>query len=662
MLFKIILKNFKSNIKNYLLFFISEMITTGLLLALLIIRESCISGIQDEATRYLTNAQFVIACVAMMTIAVMLMFFSVRYYMKVRSRDYAMFLTLGIRKNLFYQIVVIEYFVGWLIAIAFGLLLGQVVAIGTQEIFKKIDNTFVIYRQVNIELYGLVTLISLCVVLLSFAAMLASLQGQDMSLALNAEEMKEPRPKSEKWYLIVIIGIALYIFGCYRLIYMTSPELHIAMAVISWIAAGMIILGAGTGPLLEKIKSYERLYYRKILQINQYYHRYINNTFFVSMMFIVHFLIIGYMACAITEELPLRDDKSRYPYDYVWFGQESDERAMGEMTADEGGEMTSYPMIRITSFTSTEDIGISESTYREITGDTLQLENDEVCYIIESDPEYGEEEISIGDYKMMLSGTHTGKYRDDLTEYASYKKHFAKFYNKYQVKKCVKRQMWGKLAIDDYRENTLVLSDERFVEERAEILEKSDEMNELFLINIPEENQERFSEVLSKYVEEYGVDIFYNGRLHQRILYDINQIIDENFLRRLFIVATQVFIIVSFCVIAGFCVAMKIFSDIPLYKKKYEFLNCMGMREREQRKNLKKEIKNTMVIPLIAAVFFGITYFVSDIKCLDLPVSQQLPFAKNWFVIFVIYLFAQFIFQNILVHLLAGKITMNEAV
>ena len=97
-----------------------------------------------------------------------------------------------------------------------------------------------------------------------------------------------------------------------------------------------------------------------------------------------------------------------------------------------------------------------------------------------------------------------------------------------------------------------------------------------------------------------------------------------------------------------------------VYKKKYEFLDNMGMRQAEQRKGIRKEIKSIQMVPLIVGLFLGITYMLCEIKNLNMPVSENISFIKYWGTIVAVYLFAQFLFHNILAYMMVRKIKVKR--
>lgn len=657
MLTKIILKNFRANIKNYLLFFISEMTATALFFSLFALRECLILGIRDEMILYMLDYEFKIASAVMFIITILIMFFSMKYYMKSRIKDYSMFITLGMRKKILYLMILAEYSIGWLFSVCLGLLFGKGLVIGCQAILKSVDVTYEISYSVDLRTYGITVIASLAVMAAAILILLVNLGGRDLSYLLNEEERKEIRPVSRWWLVMIAAGAGLYLYA-FRQFYTTDAG--IMYAVIQWTVSGLLVLCFGVSFALEAVKKMKGIYYRRILQINQYYHRYSSNIIFISMVFIIHFLIMGYMTCSIIDNLPLEKERSPYPYDYVWIGQEKDGEYAEEFAKKETGECYSYPMIRLAAFSGSEHIGISASTYEKITGDSVQLEDDEMCIFVEQTANEGTEILDRHDYELIFQGVHTGKYRDYLYDVVTYSEEFEEFYDQYQIKKIERAAIWGSISMDNYHENTVVLSDERFERERRKIVNEADEPNEIYLLNVPEQRRAQAGEELKRYVEDCGISDEHAG-YEQNVLYDADRILEAGFLRNLFNIISKGFIIAAFCVSGLFIIGMKVFADIPLYRKKYEHLTCMGMRKREERKGIGKELKSMLHVSLAAGLLYGMTYLCVATKLGDMSAGRQAFYIKYWLMIIVLYLLVQFILENILARLLVRKVEWGMA-
>ena len=117
MLRKIILKNFRYNLKNYLLFFLSNTLAVSLTLVFLGLKNNLGEHIEDEATNYIMKSDFFMAVVMLSVVSVVLTVYAVRSYVRVRVRDYSMLMLLGIRKKMFQMIIFAEYGLGWLLSV-----------------------------------------------------------------------------------------------------------------------------------------------------------------------------------------------------------------------------------------------------------------------------------------------------------------------------------------------------------------------------------------------------------------------------------------------------------------------------------------------------------------------------------------------------------------
>ncbi|EOS71589.1 hypothetical protein C818_00392 [Lachnospiraceae bacterium MD308] len=588
----------------------------------------------------------------MLIITTLLMFFSMKYYMKSRVKDYSMFMTFGMRRRLLYLMVLSEYGIGWLCSVCMGLLLGKGLVIGCQEILKSVDVAYEISYSVHAKTYGFTLAASLAVMAAALFILMVHLGQRDLSELLKEEEKKEIRPENRRWLIMAAAGAALYVYA-FRQYYRTDAG--VLYAVIQWMVSGFLILGFGGNFLLDAVKRRQGFYYRRILQINQLYHRYNSNMLFISMVFAVHFLIMGYMACSVIENLPLEKDRSTYPYDYVWLGQEKDEGYVKEFTERAAGKYSSYPIIRLAAFAGSEHVGISESTFEEMTGRSVRVKDDEMYLFIEQTAYDGEEIADRRDYELIFQGVHTGKYRDMLYNVAAGSGEFNEQYSRYRIKKIERETIWGSISADNYHENTVVLSDKRFEEEQKKILDKADEPNEIFLLNAPKRERAQAGEELHRYVENYGIRDEHAG-YEQNVLYDADRILEADFLRNLFNIISKCFIITAFCISGLFIIGMKVFAEIPQYGRKYEHLTCLGMRRKEERRGIGKEIKSLLHISLAAGAAYGLTYLCVTVKLGDMSAVRAAFYMKCWGMFLTVYLAVQFVLENVLAGILVRKV------
>lgn len=135
MLAKVILKNYRSNIKKYIAFFICNIVTIGMLFMFW--------GLFDTFTGpslgiLMTDIQgdYVIICLAFAIITILMLFYSLKNHMKQRARDYSMMLVLGMRKKQFLLLITAEYLLSWVISLMAGLLLGKAFSYGMTAFFR----------------------------------------------------------------------------------------------------------------------------------------------------------------------------------------------------------------------------------------------------------------------------------------------------------------------------------------------------------------------------------------------------------------------------------------------------------------------------------------------------------------------------------------------
>lgn len=104
-MFKVVWKSFKYNRKNFLSFFMSEILSVAVIFMLIYIQEalSQVPGIKTEALQFAYQSELrkqlriIIPCIIL--IMILVTGYSVKAYINTRIRDYKLFQLLGIRKK-----------------------------------------------------------------------------------------------------------------------------------------------------------------------------------------------------------------------------------------------------------------------------------------------------------------------------------------------------------------------------------------------------------------------------------------------------------------------------------------------------------------------------------------------------------------------------------
>lgn len=103
MLHKIIYKNFKSNIRKYILFFVSNIIAVAELFIFWGLNDVVVRAVTEPSIMMGIKSDFMIAVGLITVVTILLMVFSMRYYIKLRAKDYGTFIMLGMKKKMSYM-------------------------------------------------------------------------------------------------------------------------------------------------------------------------------------------------------------------------------------------------------------------------------------------------------------------------------------------------------------------------------------------------------------------------------------------------------------------------------------------------------------------------------------------------------------------------------
>ena len=109
MLHKIIYKNFKSNIRKYILFFVSNIIAVAELFIFWGLNDVVVRAVTEPSIMMGIKSDFMIAVGLITVVTILLMVFSMRYYIKLRAKDYGTFIMLGMKKKMSYMLLFAEY-------------------------------------------------------------------------------------------------------------------------------------------------------------------------------------------------------------------------------------------------------------------------------------------------------------------------------------------------------------------------------------------------------------------------------------------------------------------------------------------------------------------------------------------------------------------------
>ena len=214
MLTKIIYKNFRSNLKNYILFFLSNIVASMELFVFRGLKEIVLQIVKDTETAFLFRIDFTVALGMISVITIMLMAYAMIYYLKSRIRDYGLFIMMGMHKRMVFSLMLIEYVLGWVFSSILGLILGTGILYGIQFLLHKIAPLyFVRIVTANLNIYVYSIKFSIGIMIFTFFAVIVWIENHNLSSLIQAEEKIQKCPQKGYWTIAVIIGIILSVIA-----------------------------------------------------------------------------------------------------------------------------------------------------------------------------------------------------------------------------------------------------------------------------------------------------------------------------------------------------------------------------------------------------------------------------------------------------------------
>ena len=657
MLTKIIIKNFKSNIKNYILFFISNIVSVAELFLFCGLNNIIMRAITEPTIMMGIKNDFMMAVKLVTVISILLMVFSMRYYIKLRAKDYGTFMMLGMKKRVSYCLLFGEYTLGCLGSLITGILIGNVflyiLLYGLNQLYPE---TFVI-TSVDWNVYR--NTIGLClVVMLGIAVILLIwMDGKNLSTLMMKEEIKEKRPMSSKWLLLAMVGAGFIVLAVRQY---NPGTWGYYFSHAYFISGGCFILAFGGGCVIEWLKK-SRYYPQYILKINQFDSKYQSNMLAILMLFVIHFFALSYLGTQISDLLPLDREEKNYPYDVIWMAQNKDSKFSEKVAEKYKGTVCHIPMIRATMFYSQEEIGISESTYKNLTGKSYNLKGKEIVVGIENQDFQKEEKIKDKTSYDLYSWLYIGKFNPDIKAFR-----FSSILQdpkyRYDIKEIHTQSLFGKFTLEEEEEsgeNTVIFSDEYFEKEWEQQSKDNEEVSVLEVFKFPKDTEQAAWKEIKSYIEKNGVEVFQPDIVYppHAICYDKTVFLKEQRLNILFLLSSKIFILLSLLLSGSFIMMIKNLSEISLYVRRYEFLNTMGMKKKEQKQNLRFEVQSVSNIALFVSISMAIVYVLMYVHWNILNGKIiKLTFWKYWgcmagfyvvVQIFIQHLFAMYIYRRV---------------
>lgn len=652
MLTKIIYKNFRSNLKNYILFFLSNIVAIMELFVFYGIRSIIKSSITDKVTAEALKTDFQIAVGIIAVITLMLMFYAMKCYIKLRIKDYSMFLVLGMKKKAVSLLLLFEYCIGCVISLILGIGVGRILLYIIQRLLVKYYPRYIQMHALGYQIYKNVCLASILIMVLVFVILLIWLDGRSLGMLMAEDKKNEKRPISYMWIILAVIGIVLMIVGI--ILYCGSDTQYLY-------AHGGLLMGLilavvfGLALFLNLLKKCKNFYYRHMLDLNQLYSRYLNHMIILVLLIVVHFFSLSYLVVQTAELLPLDQYRSQYPYDVIWITEKDNKGYAKKLASTYNGTVTEVPMIRVSTYYGANHIGISEKTYRKLSkSQALNLKENQIAVRIENS-DAKQEDIKDSAYWEVYSTLYAGKYfgKQDSDTLIDVKENEDIHFN---IQSICTQTIVGKYSTDGWHENIIVFSDEYFNKQWNAISLKNDNASELELFTFPTTRREPVCQKLKQYNQKSSYHKM--GKL-QNNLYITDQYLNGQKMRALFSMSSKIFLIIASILSGFFIMSLKTLTEFPALQKRFEFFKCMGMRENQLKWNTFFEIKILGQIAESVSLVTGFLYVGAFIHKKKLAGGISNVFFKYWIILVVSYILLNEIIQEVFARYILRKLKEN---
>lgn len=612
MLYKVILKNYKSHLKNYIAFFACSVCTVAMLFAFWGIQDTFGEnpGMNDSVYyQYDMLGDYMTAGVLVTVMTVLMMLFSQKNYIKFRLRDYQLLLVLGLRKKKFLQVFGLEYLLNWFASFVLGLLLGQgmfrvmVAALGWAAGMDMGR------RQVGAAVYRNTLLAVLALMVIVFLALMTWMEGKNLGEFVNAPEKNESRPKGKRWLWMAAAGL---VFCLVAAVAFRQGSWGWVWAHPAWIGGGMLLVIPLCAVFLEWFRKKD-YYFRNILRWNFLYSKFLNNMLMVLVLFSVHFTILGYAANQMASRMPVEPDRMAYSYDYVWMGKEKDAAYAEDFSKKYEGSVLQIPMMRVVTATFDEQIGIPESAYQKLGGEKAGLKGQEILVSLQNQTAGEKQALAKSEgsrYRHLMPGKFSEQTYEEFSPH-TVSNNFPQDMT-FEI-----QEVRSENIIGDYTrsiaqigffkgsvtENVLVFSDEYFENAGEKLAADEEEPSALFLFQIPEQNRKEAGAEITAYAGENGIADM-TGCLN---FYDTDQVIEEVKNGKLFALIFVLMAAVDLFLCSLLIYGVKLLSDYGATSRKYDLLSSLGMKKRQRKKSVRTETSGDIWISL------GLSFVIAGI-------------------------------------------------
>lgn len=648
-----LLKNLKENMYNNIFLFIGITFNLTFVYCFLFLKTSILSSdrlwIAFKFDELAGNVN-IFTIVSFLSGIFLTIFLSLPY-IKERIREYGLLLVLGIRKKRLYLLMGMEYSIIWGITLVFGIFAGMTLSMIMYFIlqYTGIYTAEIDWMKIVWSVCLKVVLLSIIYMLSAFLYLMIRLGNKNLS-EFAAETSRPEKLKSmSRSVRTGLYGVFLIIFSLtvrftinYWPVFLKRQLSKNILAFLSCIVGIYLLLTSGMAIMLWCMQKNKKYYVKNMISIYSMRFKVASYRNIIFAVILIYYVALFYVGdnVKIFPGMDKPDYGWRYPYDIVASMKSEEAVSWEKISQEDKMDFYSVPYVDIKSSNGMRYIGIPASEYGKMVSGTVNLKREQIVLCIQHSPSDAQNALEDWEGENNI----TFEIGNEMKVYDI-------------AGKDVNIISIGILVMDGARVDVIVFEDNEY----ADIAGKLRSENVLVLQNVESKNREAVFQKLQEFKTE-NPQISYLTRPGAM---DI-----ENAVER---ISPVIYIFCGiFLVMAGLSMlCFKFFSEIPELESKYKFWSEIGMTEKQMKKELCKETRQSVWLPVMFSIFMAGIY-KADIICMY---GENLTYylegcskisefvwwmSRDWLCIVVVFCCVQIIYEKCMAGFLSKRIIPNE--
>lgn len=580
MLHKLVLKNMKFRYMDYIFYLVSSILGVAGYITLSSYLNSLSTIVMRENIKILNNDISSLKGVSYFFLMISLFFiiYTFMNYSKKKSRDYAIFITLGEKKENIFIYITIEIITAYIVSMIVGSVIGTIFYYGSLYLLKVFDLYSYPVIMYPIKKYIFIYIIYFILYCISAVCVYINLKKTKVNDLLTETQRADTLDRIG-WYRFVF-GIILSILSLYIILVHQGDIIWRTIFSVLFISIGLYLLFVSMAfPILQLLRDEEELYYKNFLFINNFVFRFNRLSKIIYSSFLSGLILLIFVGANIFNGIYSNTVESynlMYPNDFVTESYSKPSKLISELK-NSGISMHTFSM-EMTIIENSKNIGkircADIQQYNSFYNKDLKVKSKEVIGIALKLPE---------DFKAMDGANHISVVSKNGEEFH------------YTVKDTYWKNMFG--VFEDYGNEYLLLMNR----EDYNNIKRYGEVKHYLFVNVKNRHDKsEIKQLLNTYESQ-------KNKAEVKI-YEKDKYVEINRNGILCMLLTVVFVGVIMMIFKNSVIYINTFSQIDYIAEKYKAYYIMGMNREKITHIATREYRLPFLIPVVLSCVLGGIY------------------------------------------------------